>query len=261
MSRAASARGGSGGEGRSNAGNAARALPAGYFAQSELPFASLALLLPLLVLYEVGTRHFASNAFAGTEHRIIAFKLMQDFFHLFGASGRYLPALAIVGILLAWHIARNDPWRVKPGTLTGMTIEGCFLGLPLLAVGILGLRYLAAGTASDWQGMVVLSIGAGIYEELVFRLIAFTLLQLLLVDLLDVPKFWAGVATVLAASLLFSVYHYLGDEPFQWRVFAFRTFAGIYFGIVFLFRGFGITACSHASYDVCVVALKAVAQA
>ncbi|HEV2292795.1 MAG TPA: CPBP family intramembrane glutamic endopeptidase [Tepidisphaeraceae bacterium] len=241
-------------------GNAARALPAGYFAQSELPLASLALLLPLLVLYEVGTRHFASNAFAGTEHRIIAFKLMQDFFHLFGASGRYLPALAIVGVLLAWHIARNDPWRVKPGTLAGMTAEGCFLGLPLLAIGILGLRYMAAGTASDWRGMVVLSIGAGIYEELVFRLIAFTLLHLLLVDLLDLPASSAGVITVLAASLLFSVYHYLGDEPFEWRTFAFRTFAGIYFGIVFLFRGFGITACSHASYDVCVVALKVLAR-
>jgi membrane protease YdiL (CAAX protease family) len=241
--------------------NAARALPEGYFARSELPLASLALLLPLLVLYEVGTRHFASNAFAGTEHRIIAFKLMQDFFHLFGATGRYLPALAIVGILLAWHIARNDPWRVKPGTLAGMTVEGVFLGLPLLAMGILGLRYLAAGSASDWRGMIVLSIGAGIYEELVFRLIAFTLLHLLLVDLLDVPKFWAGLVTVLAASLLFSLYHYLSDEPFLWRVFAFRTFAGVYFGVVFMFRGFGITACSHASYDVCVVALKALARA
>lgn len=261
MSRAPSARMGSRGVEHSTKGNPARMLPAGYFAQSELPLASLVLLLPLLVVYEVGTRHFASNPFANTEHRIIAFKLMQDFFHLFGASGRYLPALAIVGVLLAWHIARNDPWRLKTGTLMGMAVEGSFLGLPLLAVGMVGLHYLAAGTASDWRGMIVLSIGAGIYEELVFRLIAFTLLHLVLVDLLDLPKFWAGVATVLAASLLFSLYHYLSDEPFHWRVFAFRTFAGIYFGVIFMFRGFGITACSHASYDVCVVALKALARA
>jgi membrane protease YdiL (CAAX protease family) len=238
-----------------------RELPGSYFARTELPLASLVLLLPLLVLDEIGTRHFASDPFAGTEHRIIAFKLMQDFFRLFGASGRYLPALAIVGILLAWHIARNDPWRVKPGTLTGMTLEGAFLGLPLLAVGILGLRYLmTGGSGADWRGMIVLSIGAGIYEELVFRLIAFTLLQLLLVDLLELPKLWAGVATVLAASLMFSLYHYLGNEPFHWHSFAFRTIAGIYFGIVFLFRGFGITAFSHASYDVCVVALRCLAR-
>jgi hypothetical protein len=257
MSRAASARVGS----TRTDGSTWRKLPPGYFAQSELPFASLALLLPLLVLYEIGTRHFTSDPFAGTEHRIIAFTWMQKFFHLFGASGRYLPALAIVGILLAWHIARNDPWRVRPGTLAGMTIEGCFLGLPLLAMGILGLRYLAAPATGDWRGMIVLSIGAGIYEELVFRLIAFTLLQLLLVDLLELPKVWAGAFTVLAASVLFSVYHYLGDERPGLYTFAFRTVAGIYFGVVFLFRGFGITAFSHASYDVCVVALRLLARA
>jgi len=246
---------------REGSANATRALPSGYFAQSELPFASLVLLLPLLVLYEIGTRHFTSDPFAGTEHRIIAFKWMQEFFRLFGASGRYLPALAIVGILMAWHIARNDPWRVRPGTLAGMTLEGCFLGLPLLAIGIVGLRYLAAPVTGDWRGMLVLSIGAGIYEELVFRLIAFTLLQLLLVDLLDLPKMWAGAVTVLAASILFSLYHYLSGEAWSLHTFVFRTIAGIYFGVVFLFRGFGITAFSHASYDVCVVALRVLARA
>lgn len=253
MSRAASARV-TRAEDRS--AGARRELPGSYFARSELPLASLVLLLPLLVLYEVGTRHFASDPFAGTEHRIIAFKLMQDFFRLFGASGRYLPALAIVGILLACHIARNDPWRIRTGTLAGMALEGSFLGLPLLAMGIVGLRYLLAGAGGDWRGMIVLSIGAGIYEELVFRLIGFTLLQLLLVDLLDLPKLWAGVVTVLAASVLFSLYHYLDGTPQSLHTFVFRTVAGIYFGIVFLFRGFGITAFSHASYDVCVVALR-----
>ena len=257
MTRAASAR-------MSRAAGASagsrRELPGSYFARAELPFASLVLLLPLLALYEIGTRRFASDPFAGTEHRIIAFQLMQQFFHLFGATGRYLPALAIVGILMAWHIARNDPWKVKPGTLAGMTIEGCFLGLPLLAVGILGLRYLSAAQSADWRTMIVLSIGAGVYEELVFRLIAFTLLHLILVDLLGVPKLWANVTTVLAASVLFSIYHYWGYESPGWYTFAFRTFAGAYFGIVFLFRGFGITACSHASYDVCVVALKLLAR-
>ncbi len=257
MSRAAPARG----LARAGEMGARGTLPKSYFARAELPLASLVLLLPLLILYEVGTRHFATNPFAGTEQRIIAFKLMQDFFRLFGASGRYLPALAIVGILLGCHIARNDPWKVRPGTLAGMSIEGTFLGLPLLAIGVLGLRFLSSPTTSDWRGMIVLSIGAGIYEELVFRLVAFTLLQLVLVDLLGISKLWAGATTVLAASLLFSLYHYLGNEAFDWHIFAFRTFAGIYFGIVFLFRGFGITACSHASYDVLVLSLKWLARA
>src|SRR4051794_24152871 len=81
---------------------APRKSPRGYFHSSELPFTSLVFLLPFLVIYEVGTRYYTADA------DIRAFKWMQDFFQLFGASGRHLPALAVVGILLAWHIARRD---------------------------------------------------------------------------------------------------------------------------------------------------------
>jgi hypothetical protein len=237
--------------------NPSRALPSGYLKRSELPLASLILLLPFIILYEVGTRHFATDVFAQTEHRIIAFKLMQDFFWLFGATGKYLPALAIVGILMAWHIARNDPWQVRPGTLLGMMLEGAIWGLPLLVFGLAAWHYLAAGLPdATWQRLMVLSIGAGIYEELVFRLVAFTLLSLLLSDLLQLRKGWVNLAMVLGAAAAFSVYHYLGTEQFQWQSFAFRTVAGVYFGLIFLCRGFGITALAHASYDVLVVLLK-----
>lgn len=234
-----------------------RQLPSSYLQRSELPFASLVFLLPLIVVYEIGTRHFATDPAAHTELRIVAFKLMQDFFWLFGASGRYLPAMAIVGILLSWHIARNDPWQVKPGTLAGMVIEGTAWSLPLLIFGTAALRYLAAGPLPmDWRPLIVLSVGAGLYEELVFRLIAFTLLSLILVDLLKLHRFWSGLGMVVLTSLSFSLYHYLGAESFSWQSFVFRTGAGAYFGILFLSRGFGITAFAHVAYDVIVVAFK-----
>jgi membrane protease YdiL (CAAX protease family) len=240
----------------------ARELPDGYLRRSELPFASLVFLLPLIVLYEVGTRQFATDAWAQTEQRIIAFKLMQDFFRLFGASGRYLPALAVVGILLACHIARNDPWRVHPATLVGMAFEGTLWAFPLLAGGIVALHYLAAGptVAANWKALLVLSIGAGIYEELVFRLAAFTLLSFVLIDVLDLRKPLAYLLMLSVAALSFSLYHYLGSEGFEPQTFAFRTLAGLYFGLIFLYRGFGITAYSHAAYDVCVVLLKLAAR-
>jgi hypothetical protein len=230
---------------------APRTGPEDYLGQSELPLASLLFVLPLIVLYEVGTRHFVAN------ERIIAFNLMQDFFNLFGASGKYLPALAVVGILLTWHIARNDPWRVRPGTLLGMGLESAALGLPLIAMSVLSALYLPLMPTSqeDWRGLFVLSLGAGIYEELVFRLIAFTLLHLILIDLINLPRFAGLLLMVLISAVLFAVYHYLGSETFEWRSFLFRTSAGVYFGAVFLLRGFGITAGAHAAYDLTVVSL------
>jgi len=238
-----------------------RALPAGYLQRAELPLASLAVLLPLIVLYEVGTRYFTFDPGLQVEQRIIAFTLMQRFFELFGASGKYLPGMAVVCILLSWHIARNDPWKVKPATVFGMLLEGVAWGVPLLAVGTVMSRYLSQYhlplAATHGSGaMLVLSIGAGIYEELVFRLIGLTLLHVVFVDILAFEKFWAYLYMVGISAVAFALYHYLGHETFAWRSFAFRTFAGIYFGVLFLGRGFGVTALSHTSYDVIVVMLR-----
>lgn len=255
-----------------------RPLPANYLQRAELPLASLAALLPLIILYELGTRLFAFDPTHQVEQRIIAFTLMQRFFELFGATGKYLPAMAVVCILLTWHIARNDPWRVRPSTLFGMLLEGFAWGVPLLAIGTLSARYLshyhlplfasditplascllplASPSSHSSSSLLVLSIGAGIYEELVFRLIGLTLLHVLFVDLLQFEKFWAYLYMVGISAVAFALYHYLGNEAFAWRSFAFRTLAGVYFGALMLWRGFGVTALSHSSYDITVVLLR-----
>jgi len=231
----------------------------GYFQRSELPLASLLFILPLMVLYELGTRFIVSQPNGG-ETRIIAFTLMRDFFSLFGATGRYLPCLAVIGILLTWHIARRDGWKVQWGTLSGMVVESLVLALPVLGLSYAVTRYVIpplAGTVgvADPLSMLVLSIGAGIYEEAVFRLGAITLLNLLLVDAVKIHRIVAIPAMVGLSALLFSGYHYLGNEPFQVQTFVFRTAAGLYFGGLFVLRGFGITAGCHAFYDVLVVLL------
>jgi len=236
-------------------------LPAGYLKRSELPLASLVFLLPFIVLYEIGTRTYAFDAAHHTEQRIIAFNLMLQFFRWFGATGRYMPALAVCGILLACHIARNDSWNVMPGTLMGMAVEGAAWGLPLLVLGTVSARYLAHYLPlltghGDWRTLFVLSLGAGIYEELVFRLAALTLLNILLIDVLRLPKKPAYLGMVLLSSLAFAFYHYLGNETFTWRSLVFRTLAGIYFAALFLLRGFGVTAFSHSCYDIYVISLR-----
>jgi hypothetical protein len=228
-----------------------------YFNASRLPWPSLLFLLPLMCLYEVGTRAFAFDPVRHTEVRIIAFNLMQDFFHFFGAYGRHLPALAVVGILLSWHVARNDPWKFAPSLLPKMAGESAFLGLPVILLSALCAHHLplSSPAVGDWKTLVVLSVGAGIYEELLFRMIGFTLLTLLFVDILKLRKTHATVLIVLIPAVLFSAYHYLGHEHFTLQSLVFRTLAGIYFGIIFLHRGFGITAGSHAAYDVFIVLL------
>src|SRR3954451_7326014 len=89
----------------------------GYWHQSELPLHALLFLLPMIVVYEAGTRFFTAGATQGQEQQVIAFTLLRRFFGYFGADGRHLPALAVVFVLLVWHIARRDAWRVSLQTL------------------------------------------------------------------------------------------------------------------------------------------------
>ncbi len=238
----------------------ARKASSGYFDQTALPLTCLAFLLPLIVLYEVGTWWCASDPVSHVEQRIIAFSLMQQFFSLFGVTGKYMPAAAVVSILLACHVVRQDAWSTHLGYLAGMVLESVIYAIPLRAMALAFAHYLPLYPPTDKQGaLLVLSVGAGVYEEMLFRFVAFAVLSFLLIDVLKIRR-WAGLLLiVLISSVGFAMYHYLGSEVFEWRSFAFRTLAGIYFGVIFLRRGIGVTAGTHAAYDITTFAIHVLA--
>ncbi len=114
---------------------------------------------------------------------------------------------------------------------------------------------------------IVTGVGAGIYEELVFRLILICALMVLFQDIIGLSHQNAVVLSVLISAALFSAHHYnfvwvdgrLGlADSFRWMEFGFRTIAGVYFAILFAIRGFGITAGTHAFYDVIATLVNAV---
>jgi len=113
---------------------------------------------------------------------------------------------------------------------------------------------------------IVTGVGAGIYEELVFRLILICALMVLFQDIIGVGHKNAIVLSVLISAALFSAHHHiifvdqqlmLVDRP-GWGKFIFRTMAGVYFAILFAARGFGITAGTHAFYDIIATVINAI---
>ena len=65
----------------------------------------------------------------------------------------------------------------------------------------------------------------------------------------------AGVVATLAGALVFSAFHYIGPygDRLELGSFAFRTVAGVLFSGLYLLRGFGIAAWTHALYDLMLV--------
>ncbi len=231
----------------------------GYWEQSRTPLASLAAVAPLVVFYELGVLLLGPG-----EVRNGAEVWLRQLLSLMGLGEYFLLPLVTVGILVGWHFLAKRPTRLTAGLLAGMMLES--LGLALLLVGIAHFQAWLMSVYSDqppgtWlagepQGLssrLVCFAGAGLYEELLFRLVMLPACFALLAacKLRPAP---AAAWAVLLSSLAFSAAHYLGPLGDEWQIssFVFRTLAGAIFAVVFLARGFGIVACTHAAYDVLV---------
>lgn len=229
-----------------------------YLAESQKPLPSLILVLPLIAIYETASRGMLRGVEYGPAEQLVAFSLLRRAFIALGAHGPMLPALALVACLLGWHIAKRDRWSVKPLHLGGMAVEGSLLALPLIALALLTAHVVPfAASDAPVPRMAVLSVGAAIYEELIFRLIGFALLSLLFVDLLGIRQRLGDCLSVVISAALFAGYHYLGNETFSWSICCFRFTSGVFLGALFCLRGFGVTAFCHAAYDIYTVVVLA----
>lgn len=239
-----------------------------YAARSKRPLVILIFLLPMLILYEVGSWLYLRGE-SGVFDTIGAHNLLARFFELFGAVSFHLPGITLVVVLLTWHVLRRDPWRLEPKTLGGMAMESVAWTLPLVVLGVLlspagvlagGAEALAqtgssgvAATLSElpWQARLTLSVGAGLYEELLFRMVGIAAAHVILADLLRVPERWAGPGAVLISAIAFAWYHDAAGSAGEVRLLlTFYILSGVYFGIIYLARGFGIVVAVHALYDV-----------
>jgi hypothetical protein len=211
---------------------------------------ALLFVLPILILHEIGVREFGTVSGRLLEYRIAAFALMTRFFQACGASGRYLPALTVVAILLTWHIARRDGWQFNFYFLPLMAIESLGWAVPLIGVYLLfSPASTHALSAGNWKLTASLYLGAGVYEELVFRLAAFSVLSILLTDLARLSTKWTTPLIVVISAAAFSGYHMLGFSHIPWQASVFTALRGVYYGIIFIERGFGLSVGTHTAYD------------
>src|SRR3954452_8496104 len=82
-----------------------------YVHRVHRPLQCLVFITPLLLFYQIAsTLHPWTPQTTGYNPHVVAFVLMLNFFKLFGAAGNVLPLMAVVAILIFWHLARKDPW-------------------------------------------------------------------------------------------------------------------------------------------------------
>jgi hypothetical protein len=233
-----------------------------YFSATQHPWSSLIFVLPLLVIYECGVLWLGAaepEAVRNGADTWLRWGLEQIGLH----EPYWAPAILAL-LLVGWGWLRFYDRPV--GLLNvwiGMTIEsvvfavGLWLGVSKTLVPMLdelGIQLATGPPTEPVCEQVISFLGAGIYEEVLFRLILFSGLVWLL-RTAEVPHIVALLLGAVTAAAIFSGAHHLGPygEPYNGYVFLFRTLAGLYFTFVYQARGFGIAVGAHALYDVLVV--------
>ena len=229
-----------------------------YWEDARSPRYALVLALPLLLAYE-GLAAVTAGSGVGAVCNGADVLLKSAF-----------TAIAGFGVALlgggAWLFARDVRARGWPrggrvalmigealafGLLTGVVVGGATQGL---------LHKLHAlrmsGPVGDFPlgTQLALSLGAGLYEELLFRVLLTGALLWASRVVLGWGRAASAVLAVVVSAVVFSAFHYVGPygEQLELASFTFRAIAGLWFSALFVLRGFGITAWAHALYDVWV---------
>ena len=237
-----------------------------YLRNTRAPRYSLTFALPLLLLYEALAFSLSGQDIVGVRNGADVL-LKSLFIALGGQNGLIVFGALLVGVggWLVWRDWRGrhaDPrvfavmalesmvyalaFGLVASTFTTLLLPGLVLQAPASALGLY--------SEMQWSLLtqLMISLGAGIYEELLFRVLLVSGLAWLMGRIFHLRPTAAGVSAAVTGALIFSAFHYIGPygDDLELASFTFRAVAGLLFSGLYLIRGFGITAWTHALYDV-----------
>lgn len=230
-----------------------------YRRETMRPIISLIFVTPFLLAYELACIIADMPIRTGVDQWI------HHLFSLLGIGHLVILPIVTAGILLRLHHRQKDHWSMKPSVFVGMLVESTGLGL-ILFFAASAYQSILSNSATEsaftstelsfhsgWLITQLSFFGAGIYEELFFRLL------LLSGIIACVKKFTSHqqlptAIGIIFSSVLFALAHYSLLNPaginFESTTFLFRFLASVVFCFVFLFRGFGVAVGTHVAYDI-----------
>jgi hypothetical protein len=230
-----------------------------YLRSTRHPWACFLFLFPLLVAYETGVLWLGGDHAGQLRNGADAW--LRWALEVFGVGHALVAPAVVVAVFLTWSWWRwddrpEDPIAIWFGTAFESTLFAVVLWEfsrnfgPIIDG--LGIR-LEIAVRSAPAGQILTFVGAGIYEEVLFRLGIFGGLTLLL-RTVGLPWLAAWPLAACSAAVAFAAAHHIGPhgEAMRADYFLFRTAAGLFFTFLFVFRGFGIAVGAHAGYDVLV---------
>jgi len=231
----------------------------GYLEQSRGLALSFVLIAPLLLAYEIALLYYppAQPRGAGRFLKEIFYAVFQT------RAGMALNIIVALLLLLAiFLLARRR--RLRLSFIIPMVLESAAWAVVLVGIAVLicyrlpnvRLEIGAAGSAvfSD----VINSIGAGVYEEILFRLLLTSILFLGGLRMFNQRTGYAAAFAAVISAAIFALCHvWAWNEPFKdpqvWIYLLFYFTSGVFFAVLYTFRGLGVAVYTHVIYDIVVL--------
>lgn len=231
-----------------------------YFSDTKNLLYSFLISLPLFLAYELLI--LISQPDASQIVRISVDSSFKSIFSLLGVNALSITLLivALFGMFILYK-EREQLKRLRFKFFPMMIAESTVYAVLVTLVATFFISMIFAISANDpissLSGLqkFALSLGAGLYEELFFRVILVSVLILAFRKVFN-NKNWAAMAAAITLSaLLFSLVHYVGSmgDPFTFSSFTYRFVFGLMLNGIYVWRGFGIAAWTHALYDLMVL--------
>lgn len=230
-----------------------------YWRQSKSPLNSLLFALPLLIGYELLIFSFNHSDIVGLRNG--ADVLFRQFFAMFNIYGFYLVGFMVLSALLIayyFQVRRGNQPEFRAQFFLLMLLESILFALVMyILVDKIGTALLALTPIQGKRELIILALGAGVYEEFIFRVVLISGFTFFLKDILRLRAVTSTIVAIVIASLIFSLFHYLGSlgDTFEIQTFLIRFVAGVFLSLIFVLRGYGITAYTHTIYDFIVILL------
>lgn len=227
-----------------------------YLLKSRTSFYSFLFTLPLFFLYEVNILFLSWDDILVVRNG--ADFLMRNILESFDIYGLYgLGLVFCLGLLVTYifFIKEDQQQEVNVNFLFIMLAESMLWSVVLYFLLFKFMVLLMNPVGKTILQQVTLAIGAGIYEEFLFRVLLIAGLSGILGFVFMWDKTFKNIIAVVLSGGIFSAFHFMGEygDFFSMELFLIRFFAGLILGVLYMYRGFGITAYTHSIYDLIVL--------
>ena len=234
---------------------------ANYFSYSKNHISSFIFIFPLLLIYEMMSFLLFNN-----QDYIIrnsADSILRDLFSYFFvfSSIHYYTLLFLVFLIYSLKVIKDDfsSYTIRVKYLFLMYLEGSVLGALLLL--LLNNNFLSY-TVDFYDNIFLtfyLCLGAGIWEEILFRFILINLLFSMF-NYIKLNKNFSFFISIIISGIVFSSFHYIGSggDVYTHHSFIVRFLGGGILSFIYIYRGLGVSSMTHFCYDFFLVSFPIV---